>query len=88
MNDVSNKDLFITTIDNPFNPFEQFKRWLNYDEQKGYHTCGRLALLAHTSDYLSDYENDVLIDRAMCDMLDIYGTDIYRIVTPKDCTNW
>lgn len=72
------KEIWVTTKDNPFDPFTQFNRWMNYDEQKGYHTCGKVARLAHTSDDLTDYENDWLIDQAINEVLDegtVIGND-------------
>ena len=30
------KECMLTTIDNPFDPFEQFDEWLMFDKQKGY----------------------------------------------------
>ena len=29
----------LTTIDNPFNPFEQFVPWFLFDEETGEHSC-------------------------------------------------
>jgi hypothetical protein len=49
----------LTTIDNPFDPFEQFTSWLLFDEEKGYHSCSYLGRIARTSDQLSDEENDL-----------------------------
>ena len=36
-NEVIN-ETFITTNDNPFNPFTQFKDWYSYDRALGYYT--------------------------------------------------
>lgn len=51
----------LTTVDNPFNPFEDFDEWLNYDYQHGYHTCEYLARIAKTSSEGSeaDYEDEM-----------------------------
>lgn len=49
--------VFVTTIDNPFDPDTEFDKWYQFDVQKGYNTCGLLARLCHDSEYLSDYEN-------------------------------
>ena len=35
-----NKELWITTEDNPFDFFTETDRWINYDYQMGYDTCG------------------------------------------------
>ena len=49
MADTKPKSVWITTVDNPFDPFSQWDRWFNFDEQKNYHTCARVANLAPTS---------------------------------------
>ena len=38
----------LTTVDNPFDPFEQFTSWFMFDEEKGYHTCSYLGRIART----------------------------------------
>lgn len=55
----------LTTIDNPYNPFEQFDSWFMFDAEKGYYSCAYLARIANTSDQLSDKENDAEIERAI-----------------------
>lgn len=67
----------LTTIDNPFDPFEQFNDWFEFDIEKGYYTCSRLARLTNLSDDLSEVERNNEIERAIdelikCDFLDIY----------------
>ena len=32
-------ETFITTFDNPFDPFTNFNEWCSYDCQLGYNTC-------------------------------------------------
>ena len=49
----------LTTVDNPFDPFEQFTSWFMFDEEKGYHTCSYLGRIARTSDQLSEEENEL-----------------------------
>lgn len=47
----------ITTIDNPWNPFDNFDEWLQYDQKMGYYTNEALASLCISSDdALSDAE--------------------------------
>ena len=55
----------LTTVDNPFNPFEQFTSWFLFDEEKGYHSSAYLGRIARTSDQLSDEENNQEIERAI-----------------------
>ena len=52
-------ETMLTTIDNPFNPFEQFVDWYMYDCQKGYNTYSRIARLMPADDEsLSSIEKD------------------------------
>ena len=34
----------ITTIDNPFDPFDEFDKWFDFDIEKGYYTCNKLCV--------------------------------------------
>mgnify|MGYP003420241899 FL=1 len=72
----------LTTFDNPFNPFDNFDSWFLFDIEKGYNSCAYLARIAKTSELLSDYENDLEIQRAIDeiikhDVLNIY-TKVYE----------
>ena len=51
------KKVFLTTVDNPYDPDTQFTSWYLYDKQKGYDSCDYLARIARTSNQLSDEEN-------------------------------
>lgn len=48
------RDVMLTTTDNPYDPFDDFDKWLSYDIEKGYNTCGLLALISKSSSELSD----------------------------------
>lgn len=39
----------LTTVDNPYDPVNDFDKWYDYDMRKGHNTCGKLASLAYTS---------------------------------------
>lgn len=83
------KDMWITTVDNPFDPFTQFERWFNFDEQKNYRTCERVARLAHCNfDNLTAKENDELINQAMNTLVELYGDKVYRLVVEGETTPW
>lgn len=36
-------EYWVTTTDNPFDPFTEYDDWYRFDEQKGYHTSGYVA---------------------------------------------
>lgn len=71
----------LTTIDNPFDPFEQFNEWYNYDMEKGYCSCGYLDRIARTSSQLSDEENAREIERAIDEIIKYDFMNIYKKVT-------
>lgn len=56
--------IWITTVDNPFDPFDDFDNWYRFDESKGYCTSGYLARYfdADTSDMNdTEYETRLAI---------------------------
>ena len=76
---VVSDEMMLTTVDNPYDPFTDWDNWFAYDEQSGYHTCGLLARLALTSNSLSDEANELAIDHAIKDILDLFPT-LYKVV--------
>lgn len=83
------KQVWITTVDNPFDPFTQFDRWFNFDEQKGYRTCERVARLAHcNSENLSEWENREMVNQAIVTLCDFYGDKVYRTVVEGETVKW
>lgn len=73
----------LTTVDNPFDPFEQFTSWFMFDEEKGYHTCSYLGRIARTSDQLSEEENELENERAIDEILKYDFQNIYKKVVQK-----
>lgn len=73
----------LTTIDNPYNPFEQFDAWYMYDMDKGYSTCSYLDRVARTSNQLSDEENEKEIERAIDEIIRYDFQNIYKKVVMK-----
>lgn len=70
-------DLMITTSDNPFDYFTEFDSWFAFDTQAGYHTLSYLARIARTSEDNSDADNQLAIDRAIDDILELNVTGNY-----------
>lgn len=70
----------LTTIDNPFDPFEQFDSWFLFDVEKGYNTCAYLGRIARTSEQLSDDENDREVERAIDEIIKYDFMNIYKKV--------
>lgn len=77
-------EVMLTTIDNPYNPFEQFDLWLLFDKEKGYNTCEYLARIVNLTNDMSEKEIEVATDRAIDEIIvnDPFG--IYKRVTSED----
>lgn len=90
------KEIWLTTDNNPFDPFEQSDRWLDFDVRMGYNTNAYIMKRAHTGKTMTDWENQTLIDAAINDILDldmpVVGTDgvpvRYRMAIEGQCVKW
>lgn len=76
-------DFALTTVDNPYDPFDQFDSWITFDLDKGYNTCAYLARVARTSESLSDAENEKEINRAIDEILKYDFMNLYKRVERK-----
>ena len=74
---------YLTTTDNPYDPYEQFDQWFAFDTEKGYNTCGLLERIAHTSDELSPEDNRIEINSAIDRIVLNDPTGIYVKVVKK-----
>ena len=71
----------LTTIDNPFNPFDDFTSWFMYDVEKGYNSCSYVARIAKTSEQFTEKENNEEIERAIDEIIEHDFMNIYIKVT-------
>lgn len=55
----------LTTIDNPFDPFENPDEWLKFDMERNYKTAQLLAKFAITSDDYTEEQNQKIINDAI-----------------------
>lgn len=70
--------IHITTVDNPFNPFEDFASWYDFDMEKGYCSCERVARLANITDDMTDLEIEAETERATLRLIEIDPLDIFQ----------
>ena len=75
------KECRLTTVDNPFDPFDQFASWYLFDMEKGYDCCGRVDRLANYSDDMTEYEIDSECERAIDRLIELDVTDLFKKVT-------
>ena len=68
----------LTTIDNPYDPFEQFTLWDLFDHEKGYNTKERLARLVQLSDEMTQKEEDEEIERVIEEIIKYDFLNIYK----------
>ena len=73
----------ITTVDNPFNPFDQFVEWYLFDKDMGYDSCEFLARVADVDDTLSDAEKNREVERAIDRIIRFDFLHIYKKVERK-----
>lgn len=75
---------YLTTIDNPYSPVDNFDSWYRYDLEYGYNSCAYLDRIARTSDSLSDTENEEEIERAIDEIIANDFMHIYKKVTDSN----
>lgn len=66
-----------TTTDNPFNPFEEFDSWFQFDIEKGYYTSSKLGRLTKLTDEMTEIEENEEIERAVDELIKIDPLDLY-----------
>ena len=69
--------VMLSTIDNPYNPYENFSQWLLYDTLHGYHSCGKLDRALVVDDSMSDEEVNAAINDAIDDIIAADPTGMY-----------
>jgi len=74
----------ITTVDNPFDPFDDFDHWFQFDTEKGYYTSSKLARLTNLRNDMSEAEEAEEIERAIDRLIEIDPFDMYIKVTRND----
>lgn len=71
----------LTTTDNPFDPFDDFRAWFAFDAAAGYHTPGYLARITVNSEDLSDVDRNLANTRAIDEIVEMNINGMYTKVT-------
>lgn len=72
--------LALTTEDNPYDPFDEFEEWFNFDVTRGYHTCAYLARVTTTSTDLTEADQVEATNEAIEEILELNLTGNYQVV--------
>jgi hypothetical protein len=75
------KEVMLTTVDNPHDPFDDYDAWYVYDLSSGYHTPSFLARILNSSNEISDADQAVAIEQAIDEIVRENVLGIYRKVT-------
>lgn len=70
--------VFLTTLDNPFDPSVQWDEWKRFDEDQGYYSSEYLARIAKVSDELSDLDYLQAIEQAVDEICRLNVLGIYK----------
>lgn len=77
------KQCMLTTIDNPFNPFVDYKSWLSFDKDHNYDSSERLMRIAQVNDEMTDVEENLEIERAIDEIIKYDVLNIYKKVSQE-----
>ena len=73
-------ECMLTTFDNPFDYFEQFDLWLQFDKDNKYDSCERLARIANLTEDMTQKEEFEEIERAIDEIIKHDFLNIYKKV--------
>lgn len=76
-NERKSKEFMLTTVDNPFDPFDEFDQWFLFDIEKGYNTCGRLDRVSNITDDMTQKEIDEEVERAIDEIIKYDFLNLY-----------
>lgn len=73
----------LTTLDNPFDPFDDYKAWHMFDCEKGHNTSSRIARIAQLNSEMTQKEEEEEMDRVMDLIIKYDAEDKYIKVQEK-----
>lgn len=79
---MTKTERFLTTKDNPFDPFDSFDDWFAFDCEKQYFTCSYLdrVLQNNLGKQMSNNATDEQVKDAMLEIVN-YNPELYRVVS-------
>ena len=77
------RQVALTTIDNPYDPIDQFDDWYAFDLQKGYNSCEYVGMFALTSPELSALDQAQAVEAAVDEIVKYNLLGIYKKVVKE-----
>jgi hypothetical protein len=74
----------LTTVDNPYNPFTEYKQWSAFDEARGHYTAQLLGRVVVTSDELSERDQDLALESAIDEIVYYNVSGVHMKVEAPD----
>lgn len=75
----------LTTVDNPWNPFNNFDEWMQWDISHGYDSCQLLGRLCNFEGWETPQEEEEIKMNAITDLIVADPTNMYtRVFGPTD----
>jgi hypothetical protein len=71
----------LTTVDNPYDPFNDFDSWYAWDERVGYHSTSFLGRIIKNSDDLSEADKSLAIEQAIDEIVKENVNGVYKKVS-------
>lgn len=71
---------YLTTVDNPYNPRDEFKAWYEFDRLRGYHTTELLDRRTFSSEHLSEADQEDSRVAAIEEIVEENVSGMYTIV--------
>lgn len=68
----------ITTIDNPYDPIDDFEHWFQFDNDKGYYTSSSIARLSSNKTGLTQEEIEIDNEKAIDRLIELDPLCIYK----------
>lgn len=70
----------LTTVDNPFDPFEDYPAWYRFDTQAGYDSASFLGRIVIDSEEMSEADQHLATEQAIDEIVRENVTGMYKKV--------
>lgn len=74
----------LTTVDNPYDPVNDFQRWFVFDVSHGYDTCGVLDSLMNLPEGATEVETAFAVENAVDRIVAADPFNFYKKFVSKD----